>query len=114
MKINPKNVTIVGAGVWGSALANLVTRNHHLVRIWSRHSSENFDSVIADVDLILSAVSIPGVRPTIDKLQALNLPQKTILVTATKGLDSLTRRTPSQLWQEAFPNHAIVVLSGPN
>lgn len=114
MKTNSKNVTIVGSGVWGSALANLVTRNHHLVRLWSRRSSADLEVAIADAELILSAVSIKGVRPTIDKLQRLNLPQKTILVTATKGLDPLTQKTPSQLWQEAFPHHAIVVLSGPN
>jgi glycerol-3-phosphate dehydrogenase (NAD(P)+) len=109
-----KKITIIGAGVWGSALANLVTRNRHLVCLWSRRSSENLETFITDTDLILSAVSVKGVRPTIDKLKTLNLPQKTILVTATKGLDPHTQRTPSQLWQEAFPQYPIVVLSGPN
>ena len=36
------------------------------------------------------------------------------MVTATKGLDTLTTRTPSQIWQAALPDHSIVVLSGPN
>jgi glycerol-3-phosphate dehydrogenase (NAD(P)+) len=113
-KDRTKIVTIIGAGVWGSALASLVTRQGHLVRLWSRRSSENLESAIADVDIILSAVSIKGVRPTIEKLQALNLPKEVILVTATKGLDPLSTQTPSQLWQEAFLDHSIVVLSGPN
>jgi glycerol-3-phosphate dehydrogenase (NAD(P)+) len=39
---------------------------------------------------------------------------ETIFVTATKGLDPQTTCTPSQIWQEAFPTHAVVVLSGPN
>jgi glycerol-3-phosphate dehydrogenase (NAD(P)+) len=55
-----------------------------------------------------------GVRPTIEKLQSLTLPDHTIIVTATKGLDPATTHTPSQIWQEAFPQHPIVVLSGPN
>jgi glycerol-3-phosphate dehydrogenase (NAD(P)+) len=113
-KDRTKIVTIIGAGVWGSALASLVTRQGHLVRLWSRRSSENLESAIADVDIILSAVSIKGVRPTIGKLQALNLPKEVILVTATKGLDPLSTQTPSHLWQEAFLDHSIVVLSGPN
>jgi glycerol-3-phosphate dehydrogenase (NAD(P)+) len=115
MTSNPEKIlTIIGAGVWGSALATLATRDRHLVRLWSRHSSESLASLIVDADIILSAVSISGVRPTIEKLQTLNLSEKTILVTATKGLDPLTTCTPSQLWQEAFPHRSVVVLSGPN
>jgi glycerol-3-phosphate dehydrogenase (NAD(P)+) len=114
VKSRAKIVTIIGGGVWGSALASLVTREGHLVRLWSRRSSESLESAIVDVDIILSAVSIKGVRPTIEKLQALNLPKEVILVTATKGLDPLSTRTPSYLWQEAFLGHSIVVLSGPN
>jgi glycerol-3-phosphate dehydrogenase (NAD(P)+) len=109
-----KNVTILGAGVWGSALGALASRNHHFIRLWSRSSPQSLQSVTEDADLIVSAVSIEGVRPTIEKLQALSLPEKVILVTATKGLDPLTTRTPSQIWQGAFPEHSVVVLSGPN
>jgi len=55
-----------------------------------------------------------GVQSTIERLQPLNLSEKTILVTATKGLDSVTTQTPSQLWKKAFPYCPLVVLSGPN
>jgi glycerol-3-phosphate dehydrogenase (NAD(P)+) len=107
-------VTILGAGVWGSALATLARRNPNEVRLWSRRSPESLDAVIKDADVLLSAVSMKGVRPTIEKLQSLTLPDHTIIVTATKGLDPATTHTPSQIWQEAFPQHPIVVLSGPN
>ncbi len=107
-------VTILGAGVWGSALATLVSYNYHQVRLWSRHSRESLAAKIADSNIILSAVSISGVRPIIEQLNILDLPQEVIFITATKGLDPLSMRTPSQLWGEAFPNHAVVVLSGPN
>lgn len=109
-----KIITILGAGVWGSALATLASRNYHIVNLWSRHSKQSLELIINDTEVILSAVSIKGVRPTIEKLQGFNLPKEVIIVTATKGLDPVSTYTPSQIWQEAFPEHSIVVLSGPN
>lgn len=109
-----KIVTILGAGVWGSALGNLASRNEHEVRFWSRRSQQTMESLVEGANIVLSAVSMKGVRPTIEKLQAIELPDNLILVSATKGLDPLTTHTPCQIWQEAFPKHPIVVLSGPN
>ena len=56
----PKILTILGAGVWGSALANLAKRNPHQVRLWSRRSSESLQSAIANADVVLSAVFDEG------------------------------------------------------
>jgi glycerol-3-phosphate dehydrogenase (NAD(P)+) len=109
-----KIVTILGAGVWGSALATLARRNQHQVRLWSRRSFEPLASAISESEIVISAVSMKGVRPIIEQLKTVYLPAQTILVTATKGLDPLTTHTPSQIWQEAFPEHPLVVLSGPN
>ena len=55
-----------------------------------------------------------GVIPTAEKLKSLALPSSKIIVTATKGLDPETTRTPSQIWQSTFPDNPVVVLSGPN
>lgn len=109
-----KNITVIGSGAWGSTLGTLATRNGHQVRSWSRRSSESLDSAIEGADAILSAVSMKGVRPTVERLQGMNLPAELILISATKGLDPTTTHTPSQIWQEGFPNHSVVVLSGPN
>ncbi len=114
MNIKPSIVTILGTGVWGSALATIAHNNRHQVRMWSRRSKETLASLIKNATAIVSAVSMKGVVPTIEKLQLLHLPQELIIVTATKGLDPKTTRTPSQIWQQAFPNNPIVVLSGPN
>ena len=113
MGIN-KIITIIGKGVWGSALGSLVERNGHKVRFWYRRSSESLAALIENADAIVSAVSMKGVRSTIELLQTLNIPEDLILVTATKGLDSETTKTPSQIWQAAFPYNPVVVLSGPN
>jgi glycerol-3-phosphate dehydrogenase (NAD(P)+) len=111
---NAKKITVIGGGIWGQTLANLARRNHLAVTIWSRHSQEDLGAIIPDADVIISAVAIKGVAPTIKKLQQLELNPRTIIVTATKGLDTITTRTPFHLWNQAFPNNSIVVLSGPN
>ena len=111
---NSKLVAILGAGAWGSALASLAIANGHEVRVWSRRGSQTLAEVIQGADIVLSAVSIKGVRVIATELQSLPMSGETIFVTATKGLDPQTTCTPSQIWQEAFPTHAVVVLSGPN
>ncbi|MEA5509006.1 NAD(P)H-dependent glycerol-3-phosphate dehydrogenase [Crocosphaera sp. UHCC 0190] len=109
------NLTIIGAGLWGQALATLAKYNdQNNVRIWSRKSTESLADIVQEASVIVSAVSMKGVRPTIEKLQALKIPEETIFVSATKGLDPVTTLTPSQIWQETFPTHPVVVLSGPN
>jgi glycerol-3-phosphate dehydrogenase (NAD(P)+) len=111
---NAKKITVIGGGIWGQTLANLARRNHLAVRVWSRHSGEDLGAIIADTDVIISAVSIKGVVPTIEQLQQLQLNSSTIIVTATKGLEPITTRTPFHLWNQAFPANPLVVLSGPN
>ncbi|MDZ8228054.1 MULTISPECIES: NAD(P)H-dependent glycerol-3-phosphate dehydrogenase [unclassified Nostoc] len=111
---NPKTVAILGAGAWGASLANLATANGHQVRVWSRQGSQTIQAVLKDVQIVLSAISMIGVRDVASQVQSFPLSPETIFVTATKGLDPQTTCTPSQIWQTAFPNHAVVVLSGPN
>ena len=112
--MKPKTLAILGSGVWGSTLGQLAHENGHQVRFWSRRSSLSLDQLLTGVDIILSAVSMRGVTPTIEQVQGLGIPANTILVTATKGLDPQTTCTPSQLWQKAFSDRPVVVLAGPN
>ncbi|MHC5775443.1 NAD(P)H-dependent glycerol-3-phosphate dehydrogenase [Nostoc sp.] len=111
---NPKSVAILGAGAWGASLANLATANGHQVRVWSRRGSQTLPAVLKDVQIVLSAISMIGVRVVASQVHSFPLSPETIFVTATKGLDPETTCTPSQIWQTIFPNHAVVVLSGPN
>ena len=114
MEAQSKIVTIIGAGRWGTALAELAKRNDYAVRLWSRNHSDSLEKILQGTDVIVSAVSMAGVQAVINQLQPLNLSEKMILVTATKGLDPVTMQTPSQLWKKAFPYFPLVVLSGPN
>jgi glycerol-3-phosphate dehydrogenase (NAD(P)+) len=107
-------LAVLGAGAWGSALANLAAKNGHSVRLWSRRHSQSLREVVEGADLIVSAISMQGVGPVVEELQSLGIAEPAILITATKGLDPITTLTPAQIWQAAFPRHAVVVLSGPN
>ncbi len=110
----PKVLAILGAGAWGSALAGLARYKGHQVRIWSPSLGNSIEEVVADVDLVLSAVSMPGVSPTSTQIQSIKLKENIPIVTATKGLDTETTFTPSQIWSSRCSDHPIVVLSGPN
>jgi glycerol-3-phosphate dehydrogenase (NAD(P)+) len=107
-------IAIIGAGVWGTTLGYLASQNKHDVCLWSRQSPETLADVIPGSSMILSAVSMSGVSSVAKQLKELTISTDTIFVTATKGLDTTTTCTPSQIWQEAFPNNPVVVLSGPN
>lgn len=113
---NQKTVAILGAGAWGKALATLAQTNAHNVKIYSRRGAQTLAQTVEDADIILSAVSMKGVRDVASQLKSLSIPvsPQTIFVTATKGLDPQTTCTPSQIWQDTFPNNPIVVLCGPN
>jgi glycerol-3-phosphate dehydrogenase (NAD(P)+) len=110
----PLTITILGAGAWGTVLANLATHNGHDVRLWFRQSEQSLESVLAETRLVVSAVSMKGVAQMAQQLDRIQIPSDVILVSATKGLDPVTTSTPSQIWQAGFPENPVVVLSGPN
>ncbi|OKH38479.1 glycerol-3-phosphate dehydrogenase [[Phormidium ambiguum] IAM M-71] len=107
-------ITVIGAGAWGTTLALLAKANGHQVCLWSRQSSANLADVLVDVDIVVSAVSMKGVRPVVEQIRSFAVSKQVIFVTATKGLDPSTTCTPSQIWQAAFPLNPVVVLAGPN
>lgn len=107
-------IAIIGAGVWGTALSYIASGNGNEVCLWSRRSQEKLEFVLQDTSIVLSAVSMSGVAAVVSQLQSLSVSPEIIFITATKGLDSKTTQTPSQIWQAAFPSNPVVVLSGPN
>lgn len=107
-------LTILGAGAWGSALAGLARDNCCPVQLWSRGGDGELGTAIASCKILLSAISMAGVPETVAKIRTLGLSPQTVIVSATKGLDAATLQTPAHIWQKAFPQNPIVVLSGPN
>ncbi|MDX2243293.1 MAG: NAD(P)H-dependent glycerol-3-phosphate dehydrogenase [Leptolyngbyaceae cyanobacterium bins.302] len=113
-------IALIGAGAWGSTLATLATRRGHTVQVWSRRSTTSLQSVLDGAEIVISAVSMKGVRSVVEHVQSLSLPSTAIVISATKGLDASSGSAtqlpllPSQIWQSALPHHRVVVLSGPN
>jgi glycerol-3-phosphate dehydrogenase (NAD(P)+) len=92
----------------------LIRHNGYPYLLWSRQTDLSLETIALRSSIIVSAVSMNGVRTTIEALKTIGLPPETIVVSATKGLDGDTLKTPSVLWQTAFPQNRVVVLSGPN
>jgi glycerol-3-phosphate dehydrogenase (NAD(P)+) len=109
-----KMIAILGAGAWGTTLANLARVNGHQVLLWSRQGNLSLEDVVKNAEIVLCAISMKGVQDVALSVKSCQLSPQTIFVTATKGLDPKTTRTPSQIWQTEFPKHSVVVLSGPN
>lgn len=116
----PLKITVLGAGAWGSTLAAIATARGHTVRVWSRSSPDHLATALDAADVVISAVSMKGVRSLADQVQSVSIAPHTLFVSATKGLDPVAASAtqlpllPSQIWQAAFPHHPVVVLSGPN
>ena len=107
-------VTVLGAGAWGTALARIALNNGSLVQIWSRRGPLDLAQAVTDADIVLLVISMKGVASLAQQLRSAGVAPSTILVTATKGLDPDTTRTPSKILRDTFPENPVVVLSGPN
>ncbi|CAN7344407.1 NAD(P)H-dependent glycerol-3-phosphate dehydrogenase [Rossellomorea sp. LjRoot5] len=138
-----KNVTVVGAGSWGSALAMVLADNGLEVRLWghkkeqideinSKHTNQKYlkeielpESIIGyhdlgesldGVDTIILAVPTKAIRGVLGQIQEVQRAPLTV-VHVSKGIepDSLLRIS-ELIEDEMAPEnlHTVVVLSGPS
>ncbi|HET7614870.1 MAG TPA: NAD(P)H-dependent glycerol-3-phosphate dehydrogenase [Gemmatimonadaceae bacterium] len=132
--------TVVGAGAWGTALADLLARNGHLVTLWayepdvvesinSKHENVRFlgghsiaQTVVAERD-IKSAVSNSELVAFATPSQVLRrivraslpaLPGKAPLVVATKGIEKETLCLMTDVLEQEVSGATVVALSGPS
>ena len=134
------NITILGAGAWGSALAiNLSAR--HQVTLWACDAAQiesmratgynrrylpevplpqnlNFtadlNAALAAAELILIAVPIAALRATLQQI-AMAVSTPIPVIWACKGFESGTTQLPHQVAAEILPeNFPRGVLSGPS
>jgi glycerol-3-phosphate dehydrogenase (NAD(P)+) len=106
-------IGVLGLGAWGSTLADLLADQGHRIQGWSRRQGGDPALVLAGADLVLSAVSMAGVR-TLSRTLGPGWPEGLPLVSCSKGIDLEQGSTPSQLWQQQNPSLRVLVLSGPN
>lgn len=134
----PIRLAVLGAG-WGSALAVMAHRHGHTVTLWSpfeeeiaairRHGEHKkllpgvpmpaaigltTDlACVAEANLVILAVPSFAIADTAAKMNPY-LRDGTIVVNASKGLQSGTHRRFSQVLRDELPGARIVVLSGPS
>lgn len=109
-----QHVSVIGLGAWGSTLAGLAEKCGHTVTGWSRSQGKPLATAVGHASVIVSALSIKGVRRIAEQIAVLPLPAGTILISATKGLELGTTMTAAEIWQAVLPQVPVVVLSGPN
>lgn len=134
------DAVVVGAGAWGTALADLVARNGHAAVLWAREAD-----VVDDINAnchnsrFLKGVPLaPALRATTDLAQAV-ADARTItfvapshvlravirsaahavrhdatLVVATKGIERETFALMTDIVAEELPGRPVVALSGPS
>jgi glycerol-3-phosphate dehydrogenase (NAD(P)+) len=133
-------VAVLGAGSWGTTLANLLALKGDTVRIWAyepdvvqainrEHQNPVFlpgvplhpgiraygdaREAAADVPVIVSAAPSHAVRSVIGRLRDVIDPD-TLVVSATKGIETNTLALMSAVFQEYLPEVRFVALSGPS
>ena len=133
-------IAVLGAGSWGTTLADLLARKGHTVRLWA-YEPEVVDAInqrrenplflpgvqlpaevracadardaVADANVIVSAAPSHAVRAVAGRVRGC-VGSGTLVVSVTKGfeLDSLERM--STVLEDSLPGARIAVLSGPS
>ena len=104
------NVTVVAvlnAGGWGTALAALLGRSGHVVRLWARRE-EQAAAMRADRQnrAYLPDVPLPpSVEPTSDLLAAVRYAEVAVLVPISAGVRDLARRLAAVIPPDALVVH---------
>jgi glycerol-3-phosphate dehydrogenase (NAD(P)+) len=133
------NVTVIGTGGWGTALAVLLDGNGHRVALWGRLPEEvepiiaagenklflpgvkipheivlTLDSAEAcrEAEMIVLAVPSHGMRPICRQLRKW-LPSDAMLVHVAKGIENETGARMSEVIADELKRDAVV-LSGPS
>lgn len=135
-------VTVLGAGSWGTALSIVLADNGHQVRLWTHHPEQaktinqthknekyldamipkeitayhHLEEAIHDTDAIVIVVPTKAIREVCKKLNDI-LKHSPLLIHASKGIEPDTLKRISEIIREEMDQYTyedIVVLSGPS
>ena len=136
-------ISVIGAGGWGTTLGNLIAKKGYFVKIWSyeketiksintNHENiqflpgislsknliaiSDFNEAIPKADIIIFAVPSAFVRSVANQIRPFFSQEKEYkLVSVAKGLELNTFKLMSEVLREILPkNVKIAALSGPN
>ncbi|HJR42213.1 MAG TPA: NAD(P)H-dependent glycerol-3-phosphate dehydrogenase [Gemmatimonadaceae bacterium] len=131
---------VVGAGAWGTALADLLARGGHEVRLWAfeRDVADGINSARENTRFLPGVVLHGAVRATtslaevahgatvvtyvapshvmrgVARQGASSVERDAILVVATKGIERASLRLMTDVAAEELPGRPVVALSGPS
>lgn len=134
-----EKASVLGSGSWGTALAVVlgergldatlygiekealadINQNHQNSRYLPNVDLPNIITatddlkVAASAPLILLVVPSQVARLVIQQLQQIGVAENTVFLACTKGIESATGLSMTQLLREFFPNNPIAALSGP-
>jgi glycerol-3-phosphate dehydrogenase (NAD(P)+) len=131
---------VIGAGAWGTALADVLARNGHEVALWAyeqdvvqsvngRHenvrflpgailhaglrATSSFDEALAGTSLVCIATPSQHLR-SIVRRAAPSISQRATLCVASKGIENETLALMSDVVAAEVPDRPVVALSGPS
>ncbi len=134
------DITILGAGGWGIAIAVLLNNNGHNVTLWSaldrevemlKNERENtvslpgikisenikiesdLEAATKDKDILVMAVASSYTRQTASRLKGL-VKKDQIIVNVAKGVEESTLYTLTEVIKDELPDTNVAVLSGPS
>jgi glycerol-3-phosphate dehydrogenase (NAD(P)+) len=134
------NITIIGDGGWGTALALILNSNGHRVTVWGPdisyldeirrsglnpkflpglalppelHWTASESAAMVDAEAIVIAVPSRYYASTLKRF-APHLPVRAHVVSVSKGFDPSTHQRLSALAQEIWAGHTVAALSGPS
>jgi glycerol-3-phosphate dehydrogenase (NAD(P)+) len=135
----PRSIAVLGAGAWGTALANAAARPGREVLLWARDTEHVAElardrenrrrlpgialapgvqpsadlAAVALADIVLAVVPAQALRDLGQKLAGLVRPDVPIVLCA-KGIERGTHQLVSAVIGECLPGQPVAVLSGPS
>lgn len=132
------NITVLGSGGWGTALALVLTENGHRVTLWCRRTEKCREMSQSRENPQLKGVPLPpsleltddlncvkgcravviatpsfAVRSTARQVRDLLEPGAAV-ISVSKGIEKDTALILTQVIEEELPGHSVVALSGPS